>query len=67
MFMSMGRDDVSELRPPAGVFISLVIFGELWWNDVDRGQLMIRPPERSLAIPPAEPSSSKSRGSGEKK
>jgi hypothetical protein len=36
-------------------------------DDVDRGKLPIRPPERSLVILPAEPSSSKSEGSGRMK
>jgi hypothetical protein len=38
--------------------------GEPWWNDVDRGILLICPPERSLAVLLTEPSSSKSGGSG---
>jgi hypothetical protein len=33
-------------------------------DDVDGGKLPISPPERSLAILTAEPSSSKSEGSG---
>jgi hypothetical protein len=63
MIMSMGSDYVSELRPPTVLlFIPQVIneHGEPWWNDVDGGRLLIRPLERSLAIQPAEPSSSKS-------
>jgi hypothetical protein len=32
---------------------------EPWWNDVDKGKL-IHPPELSLAVLPAEPSSRKS-------
>jgi hypothetical protein len=49
MIMSMGRDHVSELRPPTGLlFIPQVIYehGEPWWNDNDRGKL-IHPPELS--------------------
>jgi hypothetical protein len=47
MIMSMGWDYVSELRPQAGIFfIPHVIHehGEPWWNDIDRGKLLIRPP-----------------------
>jgi hypothetical protein len=50
MVTSMGREYVSELRLPTGLlFIPQVIYkhGEPWWNEVDRGQLMIRPPELS--------------------
>jgi hypothetical protein len=35
----MGRDYVSELRPPTGLlFIPQVLYdyGEPWWNDIDR-------------------------------
>jgi hypothetical protein len=38
LFMSMRRDDISELWPPTGLlFIPQVIYehGELWWNDID--------------------------------
>jgi hypothetical protein len=37
LFMSMGRDYVSELRPSTGLFFSpkmLYECGELWWNDI---------------------------------
>jgi hypothetical protein len=57
---------VCELRPPAGLLlISQVIYehGEPWWNDDDRENILIRPPELS-AILPAEPSSSKPAGYG---
>jgi hypothetical protein len=51
MIKSMGWDYISELRPPTGLlFISQVIYehGEPWWNDcVDRGKLLILPPELS--------------------
>jgi len=33
-FMSMRRDCVSELRPPAGLLF-------IWWNDTDRGKAKI--------------------------
>jgi hypothetical protein len=39
MFMSMGRDYVSELLPLTGLlFILQVIYehAEPWWNDIDR-------------------------------
>jgi hypothetical protein len=41
LFMSMGWDYVSELRPPVGLlFIPQMICerGEPRWNDIDRGQ-----------------------------
>jgi hypothetical protein len=41
LLMSMGRDCVSELRPPTGLlFVHQVIceHGEPRWNDTDRGQ-----------------------------
>jgi hypothetical protein len=65
--MSMGSDHVSELQPPMGqLFIPLVIYehGEPRWSDGERGKLPIRPPEPSVAILSAEPSSSKSGGTG---
>jgi hypothetical protein len=40
----------SELRPPTGLlFVLQVIYehGETWWNYIDRGELLIRPPELS--------------------
>jgi hypothetical protein len=49
MFMSMGLDYISELRPPIGLlFTPQVIYehGGPWWSDVDGGKL-IRPPELS--------------------
>jgi hypothetical protein len=44
-------------------FIPQLIYehGEPWWNDIDRGKLLICPPH-SLAILPAEPFSNKSGG-----
>jgi hypothetical protein len=39
MFMSMGGEDVSELRPPMGLlFIPRMIYeyGGRWWYDTDR-------------------------------
>jgi hypothetical protein len=68
--MLMGWDYVSELRPPTGLlFIPQVMYGheEPWWNDVDMGKLLICLPEHSLAVLPAELSSSKSGGSGWRK
>jgi hypothetical protein len=50
MTMSLGRDYVSELRSPTGLlFTHQVTFehGEPWWNDIDRGKLLIRPPKLS--------------------
>jgi hypothetical protein len=41
LFMSIGRDYVSELRPPTGqLFISQMIheYVEPRWNDIDRGK-----------------------------
>jgi hypothetical protein len=48
--MSMGRDNVSEVRPPmAFLFIPQVInkHGESQWNHIDREHILIRPPELS--------------------
>jgi hypothetical protein len=53
--VSMRWDYVSELRLPAGLlFILPRIYEhrEPWLSDVDRGKLLIRPPECSLAILP---------------
>jgi hypothetical protein len=50
IIMSMGCDCVSELRPPAGLLLILQViyeYREPWWNDIDRGKLLIRPPELS--------------------
>jgi ACR3 family arsenite efflux pump ArsB len=50
VFMSMGRDYVSELRLPTGLlFIPLAIYkhGDPWWNYIGRGKLLIRPPHLS--------------------
>jgi hypothetical protein len=61
--MSMGRDYVSELLTPTGLlFIPQVMYelGKPWWNDVDGGELLIRPTERAVAGLSAELSSSKS-------
>jgi hypothetical protein len=47
--MSIGQDYVSELRPPTDpLVIPQVIYehGQPWWNDIDRGKLII-PPELS--------------------
>jgi hypothetical protein len=47
LVMSMGWDHISELWPPTGLlFISQEIYeyGEPWWNDVNRGKLLIHPP-----------------------
>jgi hypothetical protein len=51
MIMSMGWDDVSELRQPLGLlYIPQVIYeyGEPWWNDIDRDNWLIH--QSSLAI-----------------
>jgi hypothetical protein len=65
----MGWDYVSELQP-LRAYCSFPRWymwaGEPWWNDVNREKL-IHPPESSLAILPAESSSSKSGGSGQRK
>jgi hypothetical protein len=47
---------ISELQKPAALlFISQVIceHGAPWWNDIDRGKLLIRP-RSALTILPAE-------------
>jgi hypothetical protein len=44
MVMSMGWDYVSELQSPTGLLFE---HGKPWWNDADRGKLLIRPPEFS--------------------
>jgi hypothetical protein len=36
-----------------------------WWNDIDRGKFLIRPPERSLVIRSAEPFSKNQEELGE--
>jgi hypothetical protein len=48
------------------MFIPQVVYkhGEPWWNDVYRGKLLISIYHSSLAIPPAESSSSKTGGIG---
>jgi hypothetical protein len=68
LIISMGCDYVSELWPPTGLlFILQVIYEhEKQWLNVDMKKILIRPPERSLAILPAQPSSSK-QGSGRRK
>jgi hypothetical protein len=65
LITSVVSDYVSELQPPR-LFISQVIkvHGEPWWNN-DREEVLIRPPERPLAILPVEPSSSNAEGAGE--
>jgi hypothetical protein len=53
MIMSMGRDYISELRPPTGLlFIPQVIYehGEPWWNDIDMEKLIFH--QCSLKILP---------------
>jgi hypothetical protein len=39
--MSMGWDNISELRPRGLLFIPQIIYahGEPWWNDTDKGNL----------------------------
>jgi hypothetical protein len=37
----MGRDYVSELRPPTGLLSIpqlIYVYGEPWWNDIDKGK-----------------------------
>jgi hypothetical protein len=68
--MSMKCDYISGLLPPTAYcsspkVIGLYNYGEPWWNNVDRVKLLIRPPERSLAILPAKLSNSKSKDLGE--
>jgi hypothetical protein len=39
---------VSELLPPTDLLLVLKVIyehGKPWWNDIDRGKLLIRPPE----------------------
>jgi hypothetical protein len=46
--MSVGWDYVSERRPPTGLLlIPQVIYehGEQWWNNTDREELLICPPD----------------------
>jgi hypothetical protein len=47
MIVSMGWVYVCELRPPACLFFipQVYEYGELWWNNIDRLKLLIRPPE----------------------
>jgi hypothetical protein len=50
IIMSMGLNYVLELPPQTGLlFIPQMLYehGGTWWNDVDRGKLLIRPPELS--------------------
>jgi hypothetical protein len=50
MIKPMERDFVSELQAPtSSLFIPQVIneHREPWWNDIDRGKLVIRPPQLS--------------------
>jgi hypothetical protein len=35
----MGRDYVSELWPPTPLLF--ILHGEPWWNDIDKGKLLI--------------------------
>jgi hypothetical protein len=39
LFISMGWDDVSELRPPSAYFSSPRYVGEPWWNNINRVKL----------------------------
>jgi hypothetical protein len=46
--MSMGRDYVSELRQPTGLFLipqATHEHEELWRNDIDKEKLLILPSE----------------------
>jgi hypothetical protein len=50
IIMSVGRDYISELRPLASlIVIPQVIYehGEVWCNNVQKGKLLVRPPELS--------------------
>jgi hypothetical protein len=63
MVMLIGLDYVSELRPPAGLLCILQVIyehGEPWWIDIDRTELLIRPPELSQSY--QQSSSSKAGG-----
>jgi hypothetical protein len=53
MIMSMGRDYVSELLPPKGLLFILQVIYEhekIWWNDIDRENLLIHPSELSVNL-----------------
>jgi hypothetical protein len=39
LFMSMGWEYVSEQQPQAAVYSQVIWYGELRWNDIDRGKL----------------------------
>jgi hypothetical protein len=46
MMISMGRDNVSELRSPPGLLSVPQVIYELvdsWWNDVDRIKVILPP------------------------
>jgi hypothetical protein len=47
--MSIGLDDVSELRPLTGLLLNLQVIHEhgqqSWCNDIDRGKFLIHTPE----------------------
>jgi hypothetical protein len=47
----IGHDDhVSDLRAPTSILLILQVIyehGEPWWNNMDRGKLLIRPQELS--------------------
>jgi hypothetical protein len=50
IIISMGLEYAPEQRPPTGLLsITQVIYehGEQWWNYIDRGKLIIRPPDLS--------------------
>jgi hypothetical protein len=50
LIMWMGWDYISELQPPTGLLSTTQVIhehGEPWWNDTDRRNLLIHPPEHS--------------------
>jgi hypothetical protein len=48
MIMSMGYKYISELQPSVGLLAQVIYeHGELRWKDVNRGNLLVRPPEFS--------------------
>jgi hypothetical protein len=70
MIVSMGWDYISELLPPTGLlFVHHAIYEHCvpWWKAIDREQLLIYPPELSLAILSPETPSGKVEGTWRRK